>query len=1057
MIMITVIFCAIAPVSSVAADIYFTRTPELSPDAQKIVFSYEGDLWVTDVAGGTAYRLTGMEGNELFPRFSPDGKWIAFTGSQDGNGNVYVMPATGGEIKQLTFHDSNDAVDSWSWDSKTIYFNSSRYNNFTAFKVNREGGTPQRLIGNYFNTIHGVVEDPLSGALYFTDSWESLQFASRKRYKGDNNPDIKSYNPKTKEFKQYTTYRGKDFEPTIDQKGTLYFISDRFHDETNLFKLVGDKEVQLTSFDSSIRSPRVSANGEKVVFLMDYQMYIYSVAEQKTTPVSITLFRNDTLTLAQGFDVNGKITAYDVSPDGKKLAFVSRGELFVADVKGKFIRQIERTSTERVLEVLWLKDSKTVLFTQTLDGWLNLYKIRTDSKEKEVRLTTDSANNRNLNLDSQRKQVVYLSGTRHLKLMDLETFKSSTLCEDELWGLENSQPYFSPDDRWVVFTAYRNFEEDILVYNLETKKTLNVTDSGMSEMDPFWSPDGKYLYFSANRFIPNYPNGGEDTKIYRLPLQKFNGPFKSAKLAELYAEKETNTEKEDKKTDKKTDKKETAEDKNKYKTPANFDLTEIMNRWEQISPRSGTQGEPYVVADKEGDIVIYSSNHDGEKAGLWMTTQSPFEEPKTQKIKGAETTNPMISKANDTYYALVQGKIGQLDLKGATFTPIAMSYKFQRNLRAEFNQMFFELWAGLQENYYDADFHGSDWGKIKEKYQKYLPYVCTRSDLRLMINDMLGEVNSSHMGFGSRGDEEKTFHKVSSMATGVLFDENDPFLVKEVVVDSPADKKDIDIKPGDRLLAVNFKDVDPAMNREYYFAAPALAEELALTFKRLEQTFTVTIHPCKADELEPLLYDQWIRDNQRVVDQKGGNRIAYIYMKDMGRKALEQFIIEMTCEANQREALILDLRYNTGGNVHDAVLNFLGQRSYLLWKYRGGQYAPQPHFAPSSKPMVLLINEQSLSDAEMTAAGFKALKLGIIIGTETYRWIIFTSGKGLVDGSFYRLPSWGCYTLDKQDLELSGVAPDIHVQTTLKNRLDGEDPQLEMAIYAIIRQLDSKQ
>jgi tricorn protease len=176
-------------------------------------------------------------------------------------------------------------------------------------------------------------------------------------------------------------------------------------------------------------------------------------------------------------------------------------------------------------------------------------------------------------------------------------------------------------------------------------------------------------------------------------------------------------------------------------------------------------------------------------------------------------------------------------------------------------------------------------------------------------------------------------------------------------------------------------------------------------------------------------------------------------MKNMVSDELNNFIIEMTTEWYKKDALILDIRYNTGGNVHDAVLNFLARKPYLQWKYRGGKFAPQPNFAPAEKPIVLLVNEQSLSDAEMTAAGFKALKLGKIIGTETYRWLIFTSGKSLVDGSYYRLPSWGCYTLDGKDIERNGVVPDIYVQTSFKDRLEGKDPQLDTAISEIKKEL----
>jgi tricorn protease len=234
---------------------------------------------------------------------------------------------------------------------------------------------------------------------------------------------------------------------------------------------------------------------------------------------------------------------------------------------------------------------------------------------------------------------------------------------------------------------------------------------------------------------------------------------------------------------------------------------------------------------------------------------------------------------------------------------------------------------------------------------------------------------------------------------------------------------------------------------------PSLDDELTLTFKRGATTYNVKLSPESSGSVNSKAYDEWIAVNQKIVDDKSKKRIAYAYMKNMGGGELEKFLIDMTSEAYHRDALILDLRYNTGGNVHDKVLQFLSQKPYLQWKYREGALTVQPNFTPAGKPIVLLVNEQSLSDAEMTAAGFKQLGLGKIIGTETYRWIIFTSGKGLVDGSFYRLPAWGCYTLDGKNIEKEGVTPDIFVPMNFKDRLENRDPQLDRAIEEIMKEL----
>lgn len=1031
--------------------VYFTRTPAISPDGQDVAFSYEGDLWIVPVNGGTAHRLTGMEGNEIFPRFSPDGKWLAFSSSQDGNNNVYVMPIQGGEIRQLTFHDANDTVDSWSWDSEYIYFTSGRYNDFTSFRVNLDGGTPERLFKHYFNTVHAVVEHPVSRMYFFTDSWESYRAASRKRYKGDFNPDIKSYDPKTKELTVHTTYRGKDLWPTIDNKGTVYFASDRHNGEYNLYRLDGDKKTRLTTFDQAIKYPQVSANGKKVVFEKDYQLYVYDTDTGKAAKMNVQLFQNKSLDKEQDFNVAGKITNFDVSPDGKKFAFASRGELFVSDIKGKFIKQLKTAPEGRVTEVKWLKDNKTILFLQTMGGWYNLFKIRADKEEKETQLTFDKVNNRDLELNGDRTRAVYLSGRTDVKVMNLEDFKSKTVVSDELWGFYNDQPYFSPDDRYLVYTAIRNFESDIFLYHFETGKTINLTHSGISESNPIWSPDGKYLFLAADRLNPTYPTGSRNKKIYRIPLEKFPENLRSTEFVKLFKEDEKK-----KKVDvKNKDKNKNNGNKKNEKPEVTIDMEEIMYRWEQISPNAGSQSAPYIIAKENAYTVFYLSNHDGEKRSLWKTELKPFEKPKTSKIKQAARAGNIVTAKNQ-YYTLSNGTIGQLNLKSNELKPVKMSYTFRRSLESEFHQMFFEVWATVGENFYDDNLHGVNWKQLKERYAAFLPHLRSRSDLRLLLADLLGELNSSHQGFNSNGAEEKVYNKMNNMQTGLVFDPIESYKVAGIVTDSPVDKKGIDIKTGDILTAVNGVKVNREQNREFYFTAPELEKELNLTFQRAEKVFDVTIPPIPSRDLRRLLYDEWIRDNQRRVDKLAQGRIAYIHMKNMGGRELNKFLIEMTTEWHKRDALILDLRYNTGGNVHNDVLQFLSQRPYTLWRYRGGKYATQPHFAPSVKPIVLLINEQSLSDAEMTAAGFKALKLGTIIGTETYRWLIFTSGKGLVDGSFFRIPSWGCYTLDKENIETNGVKPDIYIRNTVKDRQEGRDPQIERAIREIMKSLEKK-
>lgn len=1011
-------------------DNYFLSQPSLTPDGQTVVFCYEGDVWKANINDGKAVRLTAMRGNETNPKISPDGRWIAFTGRQFGNPDVYVMPVDGGEIQRLTWYSGTDDVSSWSWDSKTVYFTSGRYSRISSYKVGISGGTAAPVFGrHFFLNDHNVFEHPVSRALYFNDTWESSSQVQRKRYKGPYNPDIQSYDPSTGKYERYTTWIGKDFGATIDKKGNIYFISDSANGEYNLYTFQNGRSVALTSFSTSIKNPFVSADGNRVVFEKDYQLWQYDVASKKASKLDISIVRNNILLEAMDFNVKDKITYFDVSPDGKKFTFISRGRLFVSDIEGKFVTELDAESNERKSEVKWMADNKTLLFNQTDDGYKNWFTISADKSGKPNQVTHGKKNSRQLSLDKKRTKAVYLTGRDEVCVMDLKNYNSRVAVKDEIWGFDNSAPKFSPDGDKIIYTAYRDFEQDIFIHDLENNKTIDVTKTGISEFNPIWSDDGRFIYFSSSRLRPSYPMGPSNPHIYRIPLQKFDSIYYCDRFNDLF---DTAKKKDDNPC-----------------VVTTLDTDRIMDRIELIGQAYNYEDLVDVI-DKDGvTTVLYAVTEGDEKPNLYKTELKRFESPKTEKIANAEGTDLSFAEANGKYYLLAHGDICKLNLDGDKAEPVSINKVFRKNLSGEFDQIFDEAWAEVQENFYDEHFHGVDWNAMKKRYEKYLPYINNRSDLRVLVNDMLGELNSSHQGFYSSGNDESVGHAEATMETGIIFEDKDPYKVKYVVNGTAADKININIRPGDVLTAVDGTTVNPSVDRYFYFTRPSLDKEITLTFSRGGKHINAIIHP------QPTLYDElndeWIDNNKAFVDKQSNRRIAYAAMKNMGQQEYENFFVKMTQELAGKDGLILDLRYNTGGNVHDEVLQFLSQRSYLQWKYREGAMTKQPTFAPGDKPIVLLINEQSLSDAEMTAQGFKALKLGTIIGNETYHWIIFTSSTSLVDGSTVRMPAWGCYTLEGKDLEANGVAPDIRVITSFADKLSGKDPQLETAVNELLK------
>jgi tricorn protease len=356
-----------------AESVIFASRPSLAPDGSAIYFSYVGDIFKVSSDGGLALRVVSMAGIESNPRVSPDGRYLAFSSNETGNNNVYVVPVKGGEIVQLTFHDAGDVPVSWSPDSKMIYFESNRYNTISTYSVPVEGGTPKRLFANYFNTIANLVQNPVTGEFLFTESTESYRFATRKGYKGEHNSNIISWNSSKNEYREVTTNIGKDIWPLTDTKGNLYYVSDELNGQDNIVKLEGNTKKWITKFDESVQYPAISADGSKIVYLKGYKITLSDTQSGKSVQPEIEVVENRTVN-----DASYKVeTPQDaaVSPDGKKLAFAFRGLLFVSDVKGNFVQQINTPSNERIGEVVWGDDSKTLYYTRTNLGFLSLIHI----------------------------------------------------------------------------------------------------------------------------------------------------------------------------------------------------------------------------------------------------------------------------------------------------------------------------------------------------------------------------------------------------------------------------------------------------------------------------------------------------------------------------------------------------------------------------------------------------------------------------------------------------------------------------------------------------------
>lgn len=1030
-----------------AETIRFATRPSLSPDGSQIYFAYDGDILTVPVSGGLARTFISIGGNENCPVPSPDGKWLAFSSDIQGNNDVYVVPTGGGEARQLTYHEAGDTPVAWSADSKYIFFETTRSSSRkTTYKVAVGGGTPEIMFDGFFNTVVNLVENPKTGEYLFNESMESISFPTRKRYVGDHNPDIKSWNPKNRSYTVLTDYIGKDAWPMADKSGNIYYVSDEYNQESNIVKYVkGGKPQQLTTFDKSVQYPSIAADGSAIVFLKEYQINVLDLKNGRTMVPEITV-------AAGGIEVrrsfaDQKPTAAAVSPDGKKFAIVIRGGLYVTDAKAEYFTQLATPSDERVNEVEWSSDNKTIYYTRTNHGYVNLYRIAGDGSMTERSVYTPNAHVKGLKVSSKGDKLAFIDGNHSVMLCDMSTNNIEKIADAEFWSFQTYDIAFSADDSYLAFEAMNKFESDIYVFSFKDRKLTNLTSSTSSEGGMVFSPDGKYMYLLANPTSTTFPRGGSSS-LYKLPLQKYDTSFKSDKYDKLFEEdKKDDAKAGDGKDDKKS-KDAKADKKEKKDSSITIDFTNVFRRMTTVE-RGGSQNGLYVFASKGKELLLYSSFNNGQRGAYALDLTDPEAKPKPIK----EFTGGSFFSSKDALFAISGGTIYKIDPNSLSATKINVSRNVEKVLGDEFSQMFYECWAVLDQNYYDVNFHGADWNAVRDYYASLLPYVRTRDNLRTVLADMLGELNSSHLGFSSTGVEEKTETKMRTLSTGIVYAAGNPYKVERIIPDSPADKYGLDIKKGDVLVAVDGQKVDPSVNREKYFSTSVQKDEIKLTFSRGGKETDVKIHTSTPSAVKSLEYREWEDERREMVEKKTDGKVAYLHMQAMGDEDLTRFLTEMNTYACDKDALILDLRYNNGGNVHKEVLDYLRQQEHFQWAFRDFPRTTHPNVTPAGKPIVVLVNEHSLSDAEVTSNGIKTLGIAKLVGTETYRWIIFTSSVRLIDGSTCRLPAWGCYSVNGEDLEHIGVTPDIYVKNTFKDRLEGKDPQLDAAIKEILSQL----
>lgn len=1028
-----------------------------STDGNQIVFSYGGDLYKAPLAGGQATRLTSHIGYEMFARFSPDSKTIAFTGEYDGNREVYLIPAQGGEPVRLTYSSTNGRDDlgdrmgpnnivmAWSKDGKKIVYRNRTGDGFPGklWTISPDGGMPEQI------------PLPEGGFCSYSPDGKKLaynrvmrEFRTWKYYRGGMADDIWVYDPAAKKVENVTNNVAQDIFPMwIGEE--IFFISDR--DMTmNLFVYnTRTKQTEkVTNFtDYDIKFP--STNGEIIVFEKGGYLYKFDPKSRQSQKISIELTSDNIYGRQQMKDVSGKASARAASipSDGSRVAVTARGEVFTVPVGEGVVRNITRTPGSNDRSAVWSPDGKYIAYIGDATGETEVY-LQPAEGGKPVQLTKNNDTYiRRVQWSPDSKKIYYSDRKNRLVEVDVATKAKRTVMENPAGEFRSVN--FSPCGNWIAYTKSAENEMSVVyVYNLKTGKEIAVTEKWYSSSSPVFSTDGKYIIFtSARDFNPTYGQ-----LEWNHTYNNMNGLY-MAMLAKGTA---SPLLPEDGKA---PAPKGAPEKKDAAAAPAAtvIDADGIFGRIVRIPVGTGYFGN--FVCD--GKKLWYSSGRD--------TKVFDFATGKDEKAaEGASMVsyNPGAKKA-----LFAKGR----DLFVCDFPAPKVAFRDKVSFKnlvapvdytAEWAQIYDEVWRAFRDGFYLENMHGIDWKAIKEKYAVLLPYVKTRLDLNYVIGEMISEVACGHayvnpgempkaeripMGLlGAELKKDKSgYYKIGKIMPGA------PYSAK---LRSPLTEPGLNVVEGNYIVAIDGIPTNTVDNIYKLLIGKAnVLTELSVNDKPSEDgARQIVVKPI--DNEYPLEHYNWVQNNIKKVEQATGGRVGYIYIPDMNVDGLNEFARYFYPQLD-KEALIIDDRENGGGNVSPMIIERLLRKTYRMTMYRNSSRTGTIPDATHHGPKVLLINKYSASDGDLFPWSFKANNLGTVIGTRTWGGIVGISGSlPYIDGTDVRVPFFTNYDAKTGQwiVENHGVDPDILIDNDPIKEQQGIDEQLNKAIEVIMEQLKER-
>lgn len=1022
-------------------------------NGNEVVFSYAGDLYKVSLQGGQALRITSHIGYEMFPKFSPDGKLIAFTGQYDGNTEVYTVPANGGEPLRLTYTSTNSRDDigdrmgpnnivmGWTPDGKNIIYRNRINSSFSGrlFTVDKEGGLSNGL------------PLPEGGFCSYSPDGKKLaynrvmrEFRTWKYYKGGMADDIWIYDPAAKSVQNISNNDAQDIMPMwIGDK--IYFISDR--DRTmNLF--VYDTKTKQTSKVTDFKEYDIkfpSSHGNLIVFENGGYIYKLDVTTGKPEKINITLTSDNIY--ARNEIKNGKdyITYVSLSNDGERLVVTTRGEVFDIPADKGVTKNITRTPGAHERGAQWSPDGKSIAFISDRTGETELFM----QDVKSGTLTQLTKNNdtyiRGFDWSPDSKLIAYTDRENRIVLIDVEKKNKTVLLKEP--ADEPRSVSFSPDSKWITYTrrAANNFNV-VYVMDLATKKEYTITDKWYESYSPVFSNDGKYIVFSSARdFNPIYGSKewnhvytfDKSSAVYLSLLRKDTpSPFlgKDAEVNEKkIPEKEDST------------------------VQVKIDFDGIEDRIVRLPVEAGSYRNFYM----DGDKVYYAKNGNTLVYDLKEMKEETIAEGASMHVNYG--SKKALFSMKRQFYVVNIPKY-KIDLK----EPVNMSnMKITVDYSQEWTQIFDEAWRVYRDGFYLSNMHGVDWKAMKKKYEVMLPYIKNRLDLNYLIGEMIGELNVGHAYVNPGETKRADIIKMGLLGAGISRDKSGFFRIEKILegatwskaLRSPLMEPGLNVNKGDFIVGIDGVNTNTVKDLYALLVGKAeIATELLINSQpKLEGARKIVIYPI---ENESDLYQyEWVQNNIKKVDQASGGKIGYIYIPDMGVDGLNEFARYYYPQLD-KEGLIIDDRANGGGNVSPMLLERLSREPYRLTMGRGTNRIGTIPNGTQVGPKVCLINKYSASDGDLFPWGFRALGLGKLIGTRTWGGIVGISGSmPYMDGTDIRVPFFTSFDAKTGEwiIENHGVDPDILIDNDPIKEWNGEDQQLNRAIEEVMKELKNRE